>query len=116
MNHKHLIRVTQSDVEQVKNELIKGTRVLDEENFDNLTSSGDTSPDAIPEKEARAVLKAIAINSRNGPCSRDRIIVETQTDVEDILKDLLVREVIEAKGGPYYAIRVGLFKEWLIAH
>jgi tetratricopeptide (TPR) repeat protein len=115
MNRRRINLVTQTDVEQVKNELITGVNALVDGKFDNLISSGDTSPEAISEKDASAVLKVIAMNSRTGLCSRDRIIVETQTDVEDILRDLLAREVIEAKG-QYYAIRVGLFKEWLITH
>ncbi|GCE12204.1 tetratricopeptide repeat protein [Tengunoibacter tsumagoiensis] len=116
MNRHYTSLVTEADVEQVKNELIQGANPLGWDNFDNLTNSGDTSPDAISDADARAVLKAIAINSRNGPCSRSRISVETQTDINAILQDLEQRDVVEAKPGQSYVIRVGLFKEWLLAH
>lgn len=116
MNRKQAKLVTEADVEQVKNELIEGTNPLGWEHFDNLTNSGDTSPDAIPEEDARAILKKIAINSRTGPCSRSSILVETQKSISDILKDLETRKVVEVKHGQYYAIRVDLFKEWLLTH
>lgn len=116
MNRKQANLVTEADVEQVKFELIEGANPLGWEHFDNLTNSGDTSPHAISEEDARTVLSKIATNSRTGPCSRASIMVETQTSVNDILEDLVAREVIEVKPGQYYAIRVGLFKEWLLAH
>jgi hypothetical protein len=116
MNRKHQKLVTEADVEQVKLDLIEGTNPMGWDDFDNLTNSGDTSPDAISEQDARAVLSKIAINSRTGPCSRANIILETQTSIDDILTDLETRGVIEVKPGQNYVIRVGLFKEWLIAH
>ncbi|WP_151729066.1 tetratricopeptide repeat protein [Thermogemmatispora aurantia] len=116
MNRKRYPLVTQADVEQVKNELILGANALDESTcFDNLLSSGDTSPDAIPSEDARAVLSAIALNSRTGPCTRESISVKTEASVDEILKDLTAREVIETRAN-CYTIRVGLFKEWLLAH
>lgn len=115
MNDKHTNFVTQADVEQVKNELITGPKALDARDFDNLVSSGDTSKDAISTEDASAVVRAIAINTGTGWCSRDRILVDTKTEVGTILADLVLREVVEVKG-QLYAIRVGLFKEWLIAH
>lgn len=116
MNSKRATLVTEAYVEQVKNELIQGVNPLNWGHFDNLISSGDTSPDAISNEDTIKVLSMIALNSRIGSCSRSSITCHTQTDVDAILKDLEDRQVIESKQGQYYKIRVGLFKEWLIAH
>jgi hypothetical protein len=116
MNRKRISLVTEADIEQVKQELIQGINSLGWDKFDNLTNSGDTSPDAIPEEDTRAVLKVIALNSRTGPCSRSRILVDTTTEIATILDDLAARAVLEVHQSNYYTIRVGLFKEWLLAH
>ncbi len=116
MNRKHARLVTDADVEQVKNELVQGVNALGLDKFDNLINSGDTSEDAISDQDALQVLKAIAMNSQIGPCSRSSIVCETQTPVDTILKDLVDREVVECEREHYYRIRVGLFKEWLMAH
>lgn len=116
MNIKRASLVTEADVEQVKDELIRGANALGLDKFDNLINSGDTSEDAISDEDALKVLTAIAVNSKTGPCSRNSIVCETQTPLEQILEDLVKRDVIECEGGQYYSIKVGLFKEWLIAH
>ena len=116
MNRKRASLITEADVEQVKNELIRGVNTLGLDKFDNLINSGDTSEDAISDEDALTVLKSIAINSQTGPCSRNSIFCETQKPIDDILDDLVNREVIEREKGWYYRIRVGLFKEWLLAH
>jgi hypothetical protein len=116
MNRKRASLVTEADVEQVKDELIRGVNALGQDKFDNLINSGDTSNDAISDDDALKVLMAIAVNSRTGPCSRSNIDCETQTPLDDVLEDLVKRDVIERERGHYYSIRVGLFKEWLIAH
>ncbi len=116
MNRKRASLVTEADVEQVKDELIRGVNALGPDKFDNLINSGDTSEDAISNEDALKVLTAIAVNSKTGPCSRNSIACETCKPVDEILEDLVKRDVVERERGQYYSIRVGLFKEWLIAH
>jgi len=116
MNRKRASLVTEADVEQVKDELLRGVNALGKEKFDNLINSGDTSSDAISDNDALSVLMAIATNSKTGPCSRNNIDCETHTPVDDVLDDLVKRDVVERERGQYYSIRVGLFKEWLIAN
>jgi tetratricopeptide (TPR) repeat protein len=116
MNRKRASLVTEADVEQVKDELIRGVNALGKDKFDNLINSGDTSQDAISDEDALKVLTAIAENSRTGPCSRSSIACETSIPVDEILEDLVRRDVIERERGHYYSIRVGLFREWLLAH
>lgn len=116
MNEKRAMLVTEADIEQVKNELIRGVNALSLDKFDNLINSGDTSDDAISDEDALQVLRAIAVNSLTGPCNRNSIICETSTHIDIILDDLVNREVIDRERERYYQIRVGLFKEWLLAH
>ena len=116
MNRKRVPRVTSSDVEQVKDELIRDVNALGPDKFDNLISSGDTSLDAICDEDTLQVLKAIAVNSQTGPCNSQILDCDTKSSIETILEDLVHREVIECEREHYYQIRVGLFKEWLIAH
>jgi tetratricopeptide (TPR) repeat protein len=116
MNRKHARLITEADVEQVKEELIRGVNALGLDKFDNLINSGDTSEDAISDEDALRVLATIAVNSPTGPCSRNNIACETHTLIDKILDDLVKREVVERERGQYYSIRVGLFKEWLIAN
>lgn len=115
MNRKRASLVTEADVEQVKEEFIRGVRALTKDKFDNLINSGDTSPDAISDEDTLKVLGSIAEHSRTGPCSRSSIVCETTTPIDVILDDLVRRDVVERIRGQYYAIRVGLFKEWLLA-
>lgn len=116
MNRKRASLITEADVEQVKDELISGVNALGIDKFDNLINSGDTSPDAISDEDVLKVLISIAENSRTGPCSRSNIGCETNTPVDEILEDLVRRDVVERERGQYYSIRVGLFREWLLAH
>lgn len=116
MNRKRASLVTEADVEQVKDELVSGVNALEKDKFDNLINSGDTSPEAISDEDTLKVLTAIAENSRTGPCSRSNIACATRTPVDEILEDLVRRDVIERERGQYYSIRVGLFREWLLAH
>lgn len=116
MNRKRAKLVTEADVEQVKNELIRGVNALGLDKFDNLINSGDTSEDSISDEDTLQVLTAIAKNSQTGPCNRNSIICETYTPIDVILDDLVKREVIERERGQYYSIRVGIFKEWLITY
>ncbi len=116
MNRKRASLVTEADVEQVKDELISGVNALGKDKFDNLINSGDTSQEAISDEDTLKVLIAIAENSRTGPCSRSNIACETSKPVDEILEDLVRRDVVEHERGQYYSILVGLFREWLLAH
>jgi len=121
MNHpnKRARLVTEADIEQIKNDLIRGETALGADKFDNLINSGDTSKDAISDEDALKVLKSIAKNSPNSPtgnCNRSSIVCETRLSVDLILDDLVKREVLEREREHYYRIRVGIFKEWLIAN
>ena len=113
MNVKRAKLVTEADVEQVKNELIRGVNALGLDKFDNLINSGDTSEDAISDEDALKILKTIADNSRTGPCHRDKIDCDTSLPVNTILDDLVERDVVKREQGHYYQIQVGLFKGWL---
>ena len=116
MNVKHAGLVTEADVEQVKNELIRDVNALGLDKFDNLINSGDTSEDAIRDEDALKVLKVIADNSsKTDPCHRDRIVCDTSSLVETILDDLEKRDVVKRRDQSYQ-IQVGLFKEWLIVN
>ena len=114
MNVKRARLVTEADVEQVKNELIRGVNALALDKFDNLINSGDTSEDAISDEDALKILKTIADNSETSPCHRDRM--DGEISVDTILDDLVKRDVVECDQGQYYRIRVGLFNEWLIVN
>ncbi|MGV8122502.1 MAG: DNA-binding protein [Candidatus Xenobiia bacterium LiM19] len=116
MNCKRAKYVTEADVEQVKRDLIRGVNALDEDKFDNLINSGDTSNDAIEDSDVRKVLKAIAMHCSTGPCNRINISCETKQPVDFILDDLVKRDVIEREREHYFSIKVGLFREWLILH
>jgi len=115
MNRKHAMLVTEADVEHVKNELIRGVNALSLDKFDSLIDSGDTSKDAISKEDVLNVLKTIAMNSRTGSCNYCSIACATSMPVDKILDDLVKRNVI-GREQQYYQIRVGLFKEWLIAN
>lgn len=114
MNRKRARLVTEADVEQVKDELVRGANAFGLEKFDNLLNSGDTSKDAISDSDALKVLTEITFSSLTGPCNRNNIKCETAKSIDEILDDLVKRDVVERERGQFYSIRVGLFKEWLI--
>ncbi len=116
MNRKRATLVTEADVEQVKEELVRGVNALGLNKFENLINSGDTSDDAISDEDTRNVLSSIALSSLTGPCSRHTITSETIRPIDEVLEDLVKRDVVERGRGNYFSIRVGLLKEWLIAH
>jgi len=116
MNEKRASLVTEADVLKVKSDLIRGVNALSLDKFDNLISSGDTSEDAIPNSDTLAVLKAIALNSQGGSCNRNSIACETSSAVDSVLEDLVNRDVVEQEQGKYFRIRVGLFRDWLLAN
>jgi tetratricopeptide (TPR) repeat protein len=106
--------ITKANVNIVKDRLLRGDKRLDNTTFTNLINDGDPSPEAILHSDLIKVLKKIAEHTKNDPyCSRNKINCKTQTDINEILKDLEERDVIETHGEKGSRIRVGLFKEWL---
>ncbi|NMF61187.1 hypothetical protein HC246_24980 [Pseudanabaena yagii GIHE-NHR1] len=117
MNRKKAIYVTDADIERVKEDLISGNNSLGDAVFDNLTSAGDTSSDSIPKKDAEAVLRGVAHGSRRQQfCDRSAIVASTSVPIDQVLEDLVKREVLEKSQSSLFRIRVSLFKEWLLAH
>ena len=112
MNRQPTQWITDADVQEVAKDLVKAYSKSD---FHMFTRSGDESPEAIPEDDALEVLKTIADNSRGTTdrCHRTQIRCQTSSKIDDILEDLVSRDVVEYQDG-YYEIKVGLFKEWLI--
>jgi tetratricopeptide (TPR) repeat protein len=116
LNRKRAPFATLNDVERVvKQELIRGNNPLDLGKFDNLLTSGDTSPEAISSEDAKVVLQVIARNSTTGACHRDSIVCAPSKPTDLILQDLVNRDVI-IRDRDFYVIRVGLFKEWLLVN
>jgi len=106
--------ITKANVNIVKDRLLRGNKRLDKTAFTNLINNSDPSADAIPHSDLIKVLKKIAEHTKNDPyCSRNKINCETQIDINEILKDLEDRDVIDKHGEKGFRIRVGLFKEWL---
>ena len=100
--------VTEADVQKVADKLIK--EEFTSASFHNFTSAGDESGEAIREEDALKVLRFIAIKDQ---CSRNDINCDTRSPVDEILSDLVSRDVVGLKEG-IYEIKVGLFKQWLI--
>jgi len=106
--------ITKANVNIVKDRLLRGNKRLDKTAFTNLINNSDPSDDAILHSDLIKVLKKIAEHTKNDSyCSRNRINCEIKTDINEILKDLEDRDVIDKHGEKGFRIRVGLFKEWL---
>ena len=106
--------ITKANVNIIKDRLIRGDKRLDKTAFTNLINNGDPSPDALPHNELIKVIKSIAQNTKNDfYCIKNKINCETSSDLNEILKGLEERDVIEKHGEKGFRIRVGLFKEWL---
>jgi tetratricopeptide (TPR) repeat protein len=114
LNHIHAQFITKADVDQVKNELIRGKDALSVAHFDNLISSGDPAQDDAYKANIIKIMAAIARKNRTGPCSKEDI-ADASVDISTILEDLADRDVLQREPGQCYTIRVGLFKEWLLA-
>jgi N utilization substance protein A len=113
MNEKQAKYCTDSDVEQVKERLVSGVHALEFDKFDNLIGAGDEPPDRRAQLES--LLRAIS-RTKAGWWCRNEIGGLAEADLNDILVDLVQRDVLEQKSGDYYRIRVGLFRDWLAAH
>lgn len=116
LNRKRAVFVTKADVDQVKSEMLHGKDAFDIGYFDNLITSGDPAEDKAYERQVTEIMACIAKKNQIGPCSKDEISSELGMDIDTILDDLDTRNVIQHEPGQGYTLRVGLFKEWLIAH
>jgi len=116
MNQKRSKFVSDADVERIKNDLIRGVNALSLDKFDNLVNSGDTSAEALKDEDVLKVLTEVAKNSSpKSFCSRTNINGDMTVPVDDILDDLVKRDVLERRNETY-RIRVDWFREWLVAH
>ena len=113
MNNRRIPWVTEADVQFVTKAFIDASS--DEGISHIFTDSGDRSEDRIPKDEVLKVLRAIAENSQANGCLRNHIDCETSRPVDDILDELVTRDVLKRNQVRYYEIKVGLFKEWLIS-
>lgn len=119
MNRNKSIKVTEADVNDVARSFVIGEQALEEDKFDNLIRAGETEDlQEYPENEILAILKQIAVSSRNiGYCCIDDInILGDREREQEIIKHLIDREVLEQKGDNNYRIQVKLFQEWLLNH
>lgn len=116
MNATESMIVTDSDVRTVEHEMLQGERRLTRDKFDNLLSAGDGIEDSgIDPADTYAVCSEIACGSgKERWCSRHVIRASMEADLDYLLDDLETREVVERKADAY-RLRVGLFKDWLLA-
>lgn len=115
MNRKRYIEVTNTDVKEVAESFIHGGQALTSDKFDNLLNPGEEKDvSRFPQEDTRKTLDIIAKNAENiGFCLREYITLFENKDYEnEILKDLVNREVLEQIEGKY-KIQVRLFQEWL---
>ncbi len=117
MNRKKYIEVTNADVKEIADSFLNGGQALTEDKFDNLLNAGEKHDiQRIPNEHSKAILRTIANNSMNiGFCLREQINIGNPQYEDEILKDLVKREVLEQKEDSY-KIQVKLFQEWLLKH
>lgn len=119
MNKNKSIKVTEADVNEVAHSFVIGDQALEIDKFDNLIRAGESEDlQEVPEAEIIAVLRQIAMGTKNIPyCKRADISTVYGTEEEDrVLQHLEDREVLEKKGDDNYKIQVKLFQEWLLNH
>lgn len=117
MNTTRSMIVTEADIRAVEEEMLRGERRLTKDKFDNLLSAGDGMEDSgIDPDETYTVCAAIARGSgKETWCSRHVIPEYGEADLDRLLQDLETRDVVERKEDAY-RLRVGLFKDWLMAN
>ena len=116
MNGTQSMYATEVEVDKAADDLIYGNNALQISDFDNLVTAGDADVVAIPAKETLAVLQTVAEGTQFGTCHRNSLDVPQTNRLTEIIKDLLLREVLAEPKTDYYKIRVGLFRNWLLAH
>jgi hypothetical protein len=95
--------------------MISGPDSLTKWRFDPLYKPGEDAFDTgIDPERIFVVCVALAKGSVNGWCPRSAVTCPP-TELHEILEDLDSREVVERKQDSY-KIRVGLFREWLLAN
>jgi (2Fe-2S) ferredoxin len=117
MNRKKYIEITSADVKEIADSFINGGQALTDDKFDNLLNAGEKHDiQRIPQDHSKAILRKIAMNAMNiGFCLREQISIGNPEYEDEILKDLVKREVLEQKGDSF-KIQVKLFQEWLLKH
>ena len=117
MNRKKYIEVTNADIKELADSFINGGQALTDDKFDNLLNAGEKHDiQRIPQEHSKSILKQIANNAMNvGFCLREQISIGKPEYEDEILRDLVKREVLEQKGDSY-KIQVKLFQEWLLKH
>ena len=69
------------------------------------------------DEDALKVLTMITVNNKPEHVTVTIVTCKTKTNIDLILDDLVkARSLNAGRGSPYYSIRVGLFKEWLIVN
>ena len=121
MNDACRSQVTELTVDEVAKSLTEGKDALLEKQFDNLLTAGDADLERNPPEYTFEVLKQIAKASKNfGYCSKESIAeylinLNIKDKLDEILKDLHLRQVVSLKQGNY-RIQVQLFQQWLLNH
>ena len=117
MNRKKYIEVTSADIKEIADSFIYGGQALTDDKFDNLLNAGEKHDiQKIPQEHSKAILRKIATNAMNiGFCLREQISIGQPEYEDEILHDLVKREVLEQKNDSY-KIQVKLFQEWLLKH
>ena len=117
MNKQRIPAATFADIKDVADSFINGGQALTDDKFDNLLNAGEKHDiQRIPKEHSKAILRQIAINAKTiGFCLREQISIGKPEYEDEILKDLVKREVLEQKGDSY-KIQVKLFQEWLLKH
>lgn len=121
MNEACRSQVTELTVDEVAKSLTEGRDALLEKQFDNLLTAGDADLEHNPPEFTFEVLKQIAKASKSfGYCSKESIAEyltnpSIKEKLDDILKDLHLRQVVSLKRG-HYSIQVQLFQQWLLNH
>ena len=119
MNKNKSIKVTEADVNEVAHSFVVGDQALEIDKFDNLIRAGESEDlQEVPEAEIIAVLKQIAMGTKNITyCKRADINTDYDEEEENrVLRHLEDREVLEKKGDGNYKIQVKLFQAWLLNH
>jgi tetratricopeptide (TPR) repeat protein len=118
MNRKRYIEVTKADIKEIADSFINGGQALTDDKFDNLLNAGEEYDiQKYKQEVSKEILKNIAVNAKNiGFCLREQMSINDKAiDIDEVLKDLVKREVLEQVENRY-KIQVKLFQEWLLKH
>ncbi len=98
MNENRAPLVTEADVELVRDRLLEQ---IPEGDFDNLETAGYTGPNAPTKEQYRQVLLAIAIATRDGTATVERVreYYRGTGNLEKLLDDLVIRDVARKESG-----------------